>query len=101
MFASLGDGEGQFALEQRSADEASPTLGANGMDRMDVRIARAEGDDSVGPTTSCPDQPVAVRRIVGDDRNSLAFQPFENLRLGVGNRFFRAEDSRCGPGRLR
>ena len=101
MLAALRDGEGQLALEQRGADQAAAAFGRHGMDGMDVGIAAAEGDDAVGLAARGLDQPVAVRRVVGEDRDAVGLQALENLGLGVGDRFFRARDSRYAPGRSR
>ena len=91
MLAALGDGEGELALEQRGADQASAAFGGDGVDRVDVGVAAAEGDDPVGMAPRRLHQPVAVRRVVGDDRDAVGLEPFENLRLGIGDRLFRAE----------
>ena len=91
MLAALRDGEGQLAFEQRRADQASAAFRADGMDRVDVGIAAAEGDDLVGMPPRGLDQPVAMRRVVGEDRDAVGLEPVENLRLGVGDRLFRAE----------
>ena len=73
MFAALRDGEGQLALEQRGADQAAAAFRADRVDGMDVGIAAAEGDDPVGMAPRGFDQPVAVRRVVRDDRNAVGF----------------------------
>ena len=91
MLAALRNGEGQLALEQRCADQAAAALGRHRVDGVDVGIAAAEGDDAVGMAARRLDQPVAVRRVVGDDGDAVGLEPFEDLGLGVGDRLFRAE----------
>ena len=91
MRAALRNGEGQLALEQRCADQAAAALGADGMDRVDVGVAAAEGDDPFGVAARGLDEPVAVRAIVGDDCDPVRLEALENLGLGVGDRFFRTE----------
>ena len=91
MLAALRDGEGQLALEQGRADQAAAASGGDGVDRVDVGVAAAEGDDPVGVAPRGLDQPVAVRAVVGDDRDAVGLEPDENLALGVGDRLFRSE----------
>ena len=91
MVAALRDSEGQLALEQRGGDQAPAALGADGVDGVDVGVAAAEGDGPVGMAARGLDQPVAVRRVVGNDRDAVGLEPLENLGLGVGDRFLRAE----------
>ena len=91
MLAGLRNGEGQLALEQRCADQAAAALGRDRMDGVHVGIAAAESDDAVGAPPRGLDQPVAVRGIVGDDGDPFGLDPFEDLRLGVGDRLFRSE----------
>ena len=100
MLAALRDGEGQLALEQRGADQASAAFGRDGVDGVNVGIAAAEGDDPVGVAPRGLDQPVAVRRVVGEDRDAVGLEALEDLGLGVGDRLFRAEvlDMRRGDG---
>ena len=95
MIAGLRDGEGQLALEQSRADQASAALGGNRMDGVDVGVAGAEGDDALGAAARGLDQPVAVRRVVGNDRDPAGLEAFEDLGLGIGDRLLRAEFSMC------
>ena len=70
----------------------------HGMDRVDVGIAAAEGDDLPGMTPSGFHQPVAMGRVVGDDGDALGLEAGENLRLGIGDRVFRPEILDVGGG---
>ncbi len=98
MVAALGDGVGQLAVEQPRGDQAAAIVGPDRVERGDVRLAMAEGDRPFGIFARRLDQPVALRRVLGDDRHALGLQPFENLRLGVGDRFHRAEIFDVGRG---
>src|SRR4051794_36839590 len=101
MLARLRDGERQLALEQSRADQAPTALCCNGMDGVDVSVTGSEGDDAVGAPPSRLHETVAVRRVVGNDRNPIRLKPLEDFSLGLGDRLDRAEilDMRRGDRR--
>src|SRR5260221_993064 len=91
MPARLGDGEGPSALDRGAADQAAAPFGGTRVDRMDVSVPGAEGDDTLGAAARCLKEPVAIRRVVGDDRDAGGLEPLEDFRFGIGNHLFRAE----------
>ena len=100
MVAALGDGEGQFAVDQPRGDQAAAIVGAHGVDRGDVGLAAAEGHDAPRMAPRGLEQAVALGRVLGDDRDAAGLEPLEDLGLGVGDRLDRAEmlDMRRGDG---
>ena len=62
---------------------------------------RAEGDDPLGVAARGLDQPVAVRRVVGDDRDAAGLEPVENLAPWRRRSPPPSRDSRCARARSR
>ena len=61
-------------------DQAAAIVGERtAWSACDVGIAMAEGDDPVGMAPRGLDQPVAVRAVVGDDRDAVGLQPLEDF----------------------
>jgi hypothetical protein len=59
--------------------------------RRHIRIAMTEADGPPGISARGFYQPVAVRRVLGDDCDALGLKSFEYFRLGVGDRLHRSQ----------
>ena len=82
-------------------DQASAARRRDRVHRMHVGIAAAEGDDPVGMAARRLDQPVAMRRVVGDDRDAVGLEPLEDLAPWRRRSPPPSRGSRCAPGRSR
>ncbi len=80
VVAALGYGEGQLTFEQRRADQASAALRGHGVNRVHVRVAAAKGDDPVRIAARSLEQPVAVRGVIGDDRDATGLEALRKSR---------------------
>ena len=87
------DGEAERGAAQAGGDKAAALFRPALVARADIgAFAAAKGDDPRGMGTGGGDQPVAMRRIIGDHRGAAGLQPLEDLALGVGDRFLAGEE---------
>ena len=87
MLARLRQREAQLALADARGDEAAAGIQPHRLDRVNVGGAiQPKGDDARGMGLCGRDQPVAVRAVMGHDRDTARLQSLEDLPLGVGDR---------------
>ena len=86
MLAGLGNRVAELRLAELRRDQRAALRTAHDVGRAYVRLlVHPEGHDPPRMRPRRRDQPVAVRVVVGDDRDAARLQPLENLAFGVGD----------------